>query len=87
MSYEGPERRTVITFTREDADRLVRLESQMTSTNEKLDTLIANVQSNINDTTNKLQSNSSRIGKLERKFSWMIGIGTAIVFIITLFSK
>lgn len=39
-NYQGPERRTVVTFTREDSDRLVRIEEAvkaMPDLTERLD--------------------------------------------------
>lgn len=77
--YRGPERRTVITFTREDSDRLVRLESQLKSSDAKMDTLL----SAINETKSNVVSERTRIDKLENRQSWIMGIGAAVTFIIS----
>jgi hypothetical protein len=71
-NYQGPDRRSLITFTREDSDRLVRLEQQLLDNGKKMDTVIE-----------KLSSQDDRIGKLENKQSWFVGIFTTVVAILS----
>lgn len=60
-NYQGPERRTVVTFTREDSDRLVRIEEAVKAMPDLVE----------------------RVESLERKQSWLTGIGATIIFIVT----
>ena len=71
-SYTGPERRSVITFTREDSERLVRVEQQITELNLQLKMLIASVS-----------DQTKRINDLERSQSWLWGLGSAFAFLST----
>ena len=78
-NYKGPERRTVITFTREDGERLVRLEEKITENTNKLDTVIGHLA----ETNKALAGQSVRLNKLEQFKSWVTGIGTTLIFLIT----
>lgn len=60
-NYQGPERRAVVTFTREDSDRLVRIEEAVKIVPDLI----------------------KRVEKVERKQSWIAGIGATVVFIIS----
>jgi 3-methyladenine DNA glycosylase Tag len=71
-AYAGPERRSVITFTREDSERLVRVEQQVAEINQRLKAILENA----NDQT-------KRINDLERSQSWLWGLGSAFAFIST----
>jgi len=71
-NYQGPDRRSLITFTREDSDRLVRLEQQIIDNGNKMDTVIA-----------KLSTQDDRTSKLENKQSWFAGIFTTIIAILS----
>lgn len=71
-AYTGPERRSVITFTREDSERLVRVEQQVAEMNQRLKSILES----INDQT-------KRINDLERSQSWLWGLGSAFAFIST----
>jgi hypothetical protein len=84
MSYSGPERRAVIAFTREDSERLVRLEQQLINTDSKIQTLVNSLSEATISATQKLDALEERISKIERKQSWMIGMGTAIGFLLSL---
>lgn len=77
--YSGPERRSVITFTREDSDRLVRVEQRLIAADEKLVTFVEKLAKQ--DET--IDEQADRINSLERKQSWMMGIGAAVTFIIS----
>lgn len=77
--YKGPERRAVITFTREDSDRLVRLEQQLESADTKMDAVLESIA----ETNKKIAAQNVRISKLERMQSWVMGIGTAVTFAIS----
>jgi hypothetical protein len=77
--YTGPERRTVITFTREDSDRLVRLEQQIIANNTKMDSLILQ----LSETHKSVATQTVRINKIEKLQNWMMGIGSAITFVIS----
>lgn len=77
--YKGPERRSVITFTREDSDRLVRLEEQLISNAKKMDDWMLQLV----ETKKTITTQSTRIGKLEKLQSWIMGIGAAITFMIS----
>lgn len=72
MDYRGPDRRTIITFTREDSDRMVRMEQQLITNNDKIDEMITHVK-----------TQNVRISRLERWKSWATGIGSTVVFLIT----
>ena len=71
-TYTGPERRAIITFTREDSDRLVRVEQQTKTVVEQLAAI-----------DQKLESQNNRIRNLEHSQSWLWGLGSAFVFIAT----
>lgn len=77
--YKGPERRAVITFTREDSDRLVRLEGQNLTTLAKMDTILEHIE----EVNTRATKNTLRIEKLEKLTSWFMGIGAAVTFIIS----
>lgn len=79
MAYNGPERRTVITFTREDSDRLVRLEQKLID----LDTKIDGLNTDLNTARSDNVAIYGRLNKAERKLSWITGIGTTVAFLIT----
>jgi hypothetical protein len=83
LQYEGPERRTLITFTREDSDRLVRLEQKTISTNEKLDKIIASSVISSDAIDKKVDESIARIVTMERRLSWIAGLGTGFAFIIS----
>ena len=70
--YKGPERRTVITFTREDSDRLVRLEQQNLA-----------IMNQLTETHKIVAAQTVRINKIEKLQNWMMGIGSAITFVIS----
>lgn len=78
--YEGPERRSTITFTREDSDRLVRLEQQIVALHEKIGSVVAK---QLAESTKQLTAQNARITKLEKVQSWIMGIGSAVTFIIS----
>lgn len=71
--YNGPERRAVITFTREDSDRLVRLEEQNLA-----------IMTQLTETHKIVAAQTVRINKIEKLQNWMLGIGSAITFIISI---
>lgn len=79
MAYDGPERRKSITFTREDSDRLVRLEQTMIS----LDTKIGDLSDELTAMRAENVAIYSRLNKAERRLSWLAGIGAAITFMLT----
>lgn len=70
--YTGPERRAFITFTREDSDRLVRLEEQNLA-----------IMIQLTETHKVVAALAARINKVEKLQSWIMGIGSAITFMIT----
>lgn len=71
-AYNGPERRSVITFTREDSDRLVRLEQQNLT-----------IMTQLTETHKAFSAQAARLSKLERVQNWMMGVGAAVTFIIS----
>jgi hypothetical protein len=77
--YKGPERRAQITFTREDSDRLVRLEQQTLTNAEKMDTILDHIV----ETNEQVKNNSARITKLELYKSWVTGISATVMFLVT----
>ncbi len=78
--YKGPERRAVITFTREDSDRLVRLEQQIVGLHQKIEDVVA---TQLAWSTKQLTAQNIRITKVEKLQSWIMGIGAAVTFMIS----
>lgn len=70
--YKGPERRAVITFTREDSDRLVRLEQQNIT-----------IMNQLIETHRAVATQTARLNKVERVQNWIMGVGSAIAFVIS----
>ncbi|MDE1829263.1 MAG: hypothetical protein KGI25_02960 [Thaumarchaeota archaeon] len=82
-NYQGPERRAVITFTREDADRLVRLEEKVDSFFLKLKEHMDAEEVLLDGHRDRITDTEHRVSKIEKFQSWIMGIGSAVTFIIT----
>jgi hypothetical protein len=78
-NYDGPERRTVV-FTRDDSDRLVRMEQQLVDASNRIQDLIRLIQNQ----DGRLNAQGARLDKVERAQSWLWGLGSAFVFIATI---
>lgn len=67
------EMRDEIPFTRQDSERLVRIETMLQQTNNRLDAYIT-----------KTEELESSIEKVKVRQGWMTGVGSAIAFILAL---
>lgn len=81
--YRGPERRTAITFTREDSDRLVRLEGKVDGFFDKLKEHMEQEAGLLQAQNERHDKNEKRLTNLEKVQNWMMGVGAAITFIIS----